>query len=71
MIISGEVGVVKPDPKIFALTVEKLGVQAGEAIFVDDMADNVKGAEQAGLHAILFRSSQQVRDEIEQLVKAA
>jgi HAD superfamily hydrolase (TIGR01509 family) len=44
IIISAEVGVAKPDPRIFQLTLDRLGVNASQAIFVDDMAVNIEAA---------------------------
>lgn len=70
MVISGEVGVTKPDAMIFRLALEKLGVEPDEAIFVDDMRSNVEGARKAGLNAILFRSTAQVQTEIQQLLSS-
>jgi epoxide hydrolase-like predicted phosphatase len=68
MIISAEVRVAKPDPRIFQLTLERLGVKADEAIFVDDMKRNVDGALLAGLHAIQFQTSQQMRNDLESVL---
>jgi epoxide hydrolase-like predicted phosphatase len=68
MIISGEVGMAKPDPRIFHLTLDELGVQAAQAIFVDDFQRNVDAAKTVGLNAIQFQSAEQVRCEIDQLL---
>ena len=68
VIISAEVGLVKPDERIYRLAVERLSVAPGEAVFVDDFAHNVEGARLAGLHAIHFRSTDQARAELEQLL---
>ena len=54
MIISAEVKMVKPDPRIFHLAVERLGVQPAEAIFIDDIAENVEAARREGLFAIQY-----------------
>jgi epoxide hydrolase-like predicted phosphatase len=70
MVISGEVGMIKPEPGIFKLTLEQLGVEAQEAVFVDDMLRNVDGARKAGLNAIQFQSTHQVQDDIQQLLNA-
>jgi epoxide hydrolase-like predicted phosphatase len=53
-VFSSEVGVRKPEKAIFDLMLEKLDVEPQEAIFVDDFLINVRGAEEAGLHSILF-----------------
>lgn len=50
---SSQVGMRKPDPTIFELTLELLGVSASRAVMLDDMEENVKGAERAGLLGIL------------------
>lgn len=51
---SFQVGLAKPDPAFFTHIVETLGVEPEEAVFVDDMAANVRGARQAGLNAVHF-----------------
>jgi epoxide hydrolase-like predicted phosphatase len=68
LIISAEVKLVKPDPLIFRLALEQLGVEASQAIFVDDMRRNVDGAKAVGLHGIRFRTPQQMRFDLEQLL---
>jgi epoxide hydrolase-like predicted phosphatase len=68
IISSSKVGMVKPDRRIFELTLERLGVDANQAVFVDDMARNVDAARDMGMNAIRFQTTVQVRREIEQLV---
>lgn len=51
---SSEVGMRKPDPRIFELSLERLGVTAGRTAFVDDAPGNVEGARRAGLQAVLI-----------------
>jgi epoxide hydrolase-like predicted phosphatase len=60
MIISAEEGVAKPDPRIYHIAVERLGVQPEEAVFVDDLAENVEGARAVGMKGIQFKSTTQV-----------
>jgi len=55
MIISAEVGAMKPEPKIFQIALEQFGVKPDEAVFVDDFLINVEGAEKAGMQAIHFK----------------
>ncbi len=71
MIISAEVGVAKPDPKIFNLALEQLGVPAGETIFVDDFQWNVEAAKEVGMYGIRFVSPQQVREDLGRLLNGA
>jgi FMN phosphatase YigB (HAD superfamily) len=49
VVFSGEVGVAKPDVAVYRLTVERLGLEPAECVFVDDLAVNVRGAVRAGL----------------------
>jgi epoxide hydrolase-like predicted phosphatase len=68
MIISAEVKLAKPDPRIFQLALGQLGVAANEAIFVDDFQRNVEAAMTVGMQAIRFQTSQQMRDDLELLL---
>jgi epoxide hydrolase-like predicted phosphatase len=70
LIISAEVGLVKPDPRIYHLALERLGVQAEEAVFIDDIAGNVDAARAEGLAAIQFHNTQQVLGELGHLLVA-
>ena len=54
MVISGEIGLVKPDARIYPLTAERLGVPVGECLFVDDFVENVTAARAAGMQALHF-----------------
>ena len=49
MIISAEVGLMKPDPRIYHLALEKLGVQPEESVFLDDVLVNVEAARSVGM----------------------
>ncbi len=59
LVISAEVGIVKPDPRIYQLAVERLGVHPDESVFIDDMLINVEAARQQGLSAIQFLDTPQ------------
>lgn len=67
MIYSHECGMSKPDPRIYALTCERLGVSAGETVFVDDYVPNVTAATEVGLHAVHFTDNATVIAAIERL----
>lgn len=67
LIISAEVGLAKPDARIFHLAVERLGVQPDEAVFVDDVLANVEAARGVGLNAIHYRDNNQLFAELEAL----
>lgn len=69
VVISGEVGMIKPHPEIFEYTCAQLGVDTSEAVFVDDVETNCEGARQAGLMAIHYSSLTQTMDELDRLLK--
>ena len=54
VVVSGNEKLIKPDAAIYHLALARFGLQPDEAVFVDDNAANVAGAEAVGLHAILF-----------------
>jgi epoxide hydrolase-like predicted phosphatase len=55
VVISGEVGLHKPQPEIYLLACERLGVEPADAVFVDDLRENCAGAESVGMTAVLHR----------------
>ena len=68
MVISAEVGMVKPDPRIYHLALDQLQVAAEGAVFIDDFAHNIKGAQAVGMHAIQFMDPAHARGELEELL---
>jgi epoxide hydrolase-like predicted phosphatase len=64
MVISAEVGVLKPDPRIFHLMAERLGVEPAGMVFIDDMPLNVEAARRQGLSAIQFTETEQTLAEL-------
>ncbi len=66
---SADVGLMKPDPRIFRLSLRGLGVEPQEAVFIDDNQANVEGARAAGLHAIRFQSREQVLTDLRKLLE--
>jgi epoxide hydrolase-like predicted phosphatase len=68
VVISGEVGLNKPEPEIFRLGAEKLGVAPEECVFVDDLRENCEGAEAVGMTAILHRGADRTLPELERLL---
>ncbi len=67
IIISSEVDLVKPDLEIYSLTLEKLGVNARETVFVDDSKGNVIVAEQLGMKGIIFSSVEQLKRDLKDI----
>jgi putative hydrolase of the HAD superfamily len=67
---SGFVGLRKPDPAIYELTLERLGVPAASTLFVDDMEINCDAARALGMQAVWFRSNAQAIADIERALSA-
>lgn len=59
---SCRVGVAKPDRRVYEICAERLGVLPGDVLFIDDNAEYVRGAEDAGMTAVRFTSAAQVRE---------
>jgi epoxide hydrolase-like predicted phosphatase len=69
IIYSHEVGMSKPDPRIYALTCERLGVLPEETIFLDDVPKAIDAAQAAGIHGIVFSDNAQAIADIETCVR--
>ena len=69
-IFSSEVHLLKPEPEIYRLALDRLGVEANEAVFIDDRQENVDGALAVGMHAILYKSRAQVIKELDGILPA-
>ena len=67
-ILSGNVNLAKPDPKIFRLVCEQLEVAPGEAIMVDDVVEYCKGAEAIGMKSIRYQEYTQFLHELRALL---
>ena len=70
IIYSHEVGLAKPDPRIYALTSQRLGVQPQEIVFLDDAEGNVAAAAACGFHTILYQTNAQAIAEIDRCLQA-
>ena len=66
-VISGEVGLIKPEPEIFELLLKKIGRPAGECLFIDDALSNIEQAQKLGFATVHFQSSDQLADELRKL----
>jgi HAD superfamily hydrolase (TIGR01509 family) len=69
IIISAEEGSHKPQPEIFRVALDRLGVQPEEALFIDDEVRYIASAQALGMRAVQFRDSTQAIGEIRQLVE--
>jgi epoxide hydrolase-like predicted phosphatase len=57
-------GLAKPGREIYDLTLNRLGIPAGQALFIDDKQENIEGAKQAGLQTILFETIEKFKKGI-------
>ena len=65
--VSGEEGVIKPDPRIFRILLERYGIVPEEAVFMDDNPGNAAAATALAIHRIHCRSPEVLRRELESL----
>ena len=69
IIISYEVGLIKPDPAIFALAISRLGAARDETVLVDDRLKNIKGAREFGMYAIHYQNNGDGLNALDQLIQ--
>jgi putative hydrolase of the HAD superfamily len=69
VIISGEVGLHKPQPEIYRLAADRLGLEPEECVFVDDLRENVRGAEAVGMTTVLHRDPDATVARLEELLE--
>src|SRR5262245_7057057 len=67
IVVSGEVKLAKPDPRIFALTIERCRLQPAHTVFIDDSLHNVEAGRQAGLHALQLHNPDGLRRNLAKL----
>lgn len=68
VVISGEVGLHKPQPEIFELGAERIGVEARDCVFVDDLRENCDGARAVGMTPVHHRETEQTLERLEALL---
>ncbi len=67
VVISGDVGTIKPDARMFDALLERYAVDPAATLFIDDRADNVAAAARLGFRAIQFRDAEALRPELVRL----
>jgi glucose-1-phosphatase len=68
MIISAEVGAMKPEPRIFQIALEQFGVKPKEAVFVDDFSANIEGCEKVGIKGIHFKDPASALQQLKKIL---
>jgi 2-haloacid dehalogenase len=66
IVVSGEEQLLKPDPQIYQVLLQKSGREASECLFIDDSLANVTAAKEIGFDVIHFQSPNQLRMELSQ-----
>ena len=67
IVVSGREKLVKPDPAIYQLALERFDINAAESLFIDDMSANIKAAKASGMHGHIFKDAAILRNELTQL----
>jgi 2-haloacid dehalogenase len=67
VVVSGDERMMKPDPAIYRLALDRFALRAEEAVFVDDVLANVDGAVAVGMHALLFTGVEKLRADLRKL----
>ena len=68
IVVSGEEKMVKPNPEIYNLLLGRYNLNASESVFIDDRQRNVDGANQVGIQGILFTGSNNLKEQLAQLL---
>ena len=67
IVISCEIGLMKPEPQVHLLAAESVGVKPEEALFIDDFIENVEGAWQVGMQALHFQEPEALQQQLAEL----
>jgi epoxide hydrolase-like predicted phosphatase len=71
VVISGDEGIHKPEPEIYELGAERVGLAPSDCVFVDDLRENCEGAEAVGMTAVLHRGAARTLPRLEELLGVA
>jgi 2-haloacid dehalogenase len=66
IVVSGEERLLKPDPALYRRLLERFHIQPESALFIDDVAANVEGAQAVGMHAVHFAGAEELRASLRQ-----
>ncbi|MDP2598589.1 MAG: HAD family phosphatase, partial [Candidatus Liptonbacteria bacterium] len=70
VLISSQEKMIKPDPRFFQKMLGLLGAEAAESVFIDDKQTNVDGAKNLGIHALLFTTNKQFRNDLRGIINS-
>jgi len=69
--LSFELGFIKPDPRAYHTICKRLGVEPGEAVFIDDIQRYATGAQDIGMKGVWYKNNDQLKEELESLLKSS
>lgn len=67
-VVSGEEKVVKPDPRIYRILMERYGLKPEECLFIDDNPDNIAGGEAVGIRGVVFSSPEELKKQLAEVL---
>jgi 2-haloacid dehalogenase len=67
IVVSGKEGVVKPDPRIFRVLLERYDIDPVDAVYIDDAQHNVAAAAELGMRSLHFSSPERLRDALAEI----
>lgn len=70
VVLSGDVGVVKPDPQAFEMIASQMGVEPYECVMIDDRVGNIDGAARAGMRGIVYCTTHQTKLDFKRILEA-
>lgn len=70
-VVSGAVGMLKPEEAIFSLAIARFGIDPGRTLYLDDRIENVVGARSVGMTALQFLPTREVVDQIKTVISSA
>lgn len=68
IVVSGEEKIIKPDPRLYRILLDRYGLKAGECVFIDDNPANVAAAEALGIKGIVFEGKDKLQEQLEGLL---
>jgi FMN phosphatase YigB (HAD superfamily) len=68
-LVSHEVHLLKPDVAIYEAFYERFNVKPSECVFIDDKAENIRGAQKIGMHGIVFKNTEETKEQFHLLLK--
>lgn len=70
VVLSSDIGLIKPDVRLFEIAAARLGVEPYECVMIDDLLPNIDGAETADMQGIVFTSTKQARIELDHIIES-